>query len=79
MNSKIFHFSPKCKPLSVIDPFIGTSYEKELLRDIVVEWNAHTSISGMCRSSKKKRPTNSSHNLLFLVYNVERLNKAIFN
>ena len=73
MNSKIFHYLPTWKPLSILDPLLGTPYEKKLLMDISTEWNTHISISEMCRSWRKERPIHSSHNLLFLVYNVEGL------
>ena len=73
MNSKLFHYSPTWKPLSVLDSFFGTPYEKKLLKDILMEWNSRISISAMCKSWRKERPIYPSHNLLFLVYNAEGL------
>ncbi|CAM4855057.1 unnamed protein product [Rotaria socialis] len=55
----------------------GTPYEKKRINEILIEWNSRISISSMCKSWMKERPTVSSENLTFIVYNVEGLNMHI--
>ncbi len=73
MNSQFNSSEPNSVCFSLVDLFIGSSEEKNLVFDILNEWNNQSSLSDLCISWEKKRPENETKNLLILLFNCECL------
>ena len=58
---------------SLVDTFSGSTDEKNLVFNILNEWNNQSSLLNLCKLWEKKRPENETENLLFLLYNCECL------
>ena len=79
MNGKNFRY---CTPFisSVnLQNFVGFEKEKQVLQEIVNEWNTKTSMSDLIMNWKKPKEANNNNNsnLLFVVYNVNSLSSHI--
>ena len=59
--------------VELIDVFDGTLMDKDTLFSIFGEWNNRTSVSGLCESWMKVRPSVSSENLKVLLWKFEGL------
>lgn len=78
MNNDFFYFSQPSVSFSVCDSYPGTPYEKDLLLDMIKEWNTRTCISDLSNKWKKERPTTTQNlNLEIILFNVECLNTHI--
>src|SRR5690242_3031768 len=77
MNNKTFHYSSPTISPQLIDSYTGSNKDKELIFEIVNEWNSRISISYLCNLWKKERPLYAKHNLSLLLYNVEGLNTHV--
>jgi len=77
MINNFFHYSSPTINTNIIDSFNGTPKEKNILLEMVNEWNSRVSVSQLCNFWKKVRPISVKQNLLLLLYNVEGLNTHV--
>lgn len=68
-----------CNPisLSMFETFTGTPHEQKLIGQVIDEWNSYSSIYNICERWRKNCPVTACDKMLFLLYNVERLNTHI--
>jgi hypothetical protein len=69
MNSQFNSSEPNGVCFSLVDFFIGSMEEKNLVFDILNEWNNQSSLPDLCIFWEKKRPENETENLLILLFN----------
>jgi hypothetical protein len=57
-----------------VNNFQGSEKEREIVREMIKEWNERVCVSELCSKWVKERPVNKLENLLFVLYNFECLN-----
>ena len=77
MINKIFHFSSPAIAPHFMDSFIGTLKEKNIILQMINEWNSHASTADLCIHWKKERPNIVKYNISLLLFNVESLNTHV--
>jgi hypothetical protein len=79
MSKQSFFFADPLVSPSICHSFSGPPHEKQILSNMINEWNSRICISDLSKKWKKERPlqNNTKSNLLILLFNVECLNTHI--
>ena len=67
MNNTTFHFSKPTITYQTANSYNGNDKEKNLITEIINEWNSRISISLLCKQWKRDKPLSPKQNLLFLL------------
>ena len=77
MNGNVFRYCSLFISSENIQAYVGSESEKQIIQNIVSEWNAKICVSDLSKKWNKPKPVNTDTSLLCLVYNVNSLNSHI--
>ena len=78
MDNKVFHYADIFLSPSLSNSYPGSPRDKQILCEMINEWNLRTCISDLSKKWKKERPPQKERaNLSILLFNVECLNTHI--